>query len=153
VQQRQKQILHARVSVGQTSAARNVAESAIPRENYEFETHSYVPVPNILLENYSKLSPPITGQELVFLLQVMVYKWDRRPPFPSYAAIAGRMRLSDSRVRKIAQSLEQKGYLRREFMMDDNNRFHLDGLFDALHAAVARRPRPAEPVRQVDDAA
>jgi hypothetical protein len=113
----------------------------------------YVPVPDVLLEEYARLTPPITGQELLFILHLMLYKWDRRPPFPSYAAIAGRMGVSDSTVRKLARSLKKKGYLRREFVVDDKNRYHLDGLFDALHAAVARRPRQAVPVQQLNNAA
>jgi hypothetical protein len=52
-----------------------------------------------------------------------------------------------------ADKWNSTGYLRREFVVDDKNRYHLDGLFDALHAAVARRPRQAAPVQQVNNAA
>ena len=43
VQQGEQEIPHVRVSVGQTSGAVNVAESWIPRENSQFETHTSVP--------------------------------------------------------------------------------------------------------------
>ena len=49
------------------------------------------------------------------------------------------MGVSDKMARRYAQSLEQKGYLRRLVRVGRTNRFNLTPLFDALRAAVMAR--------------
>jgi DNA-binding transcriptional MocR family regulator len=67
----------------------------------------------------------------------MEFKWDSNDPYPSYKVLAQRMGVSDKLVRRHAQSLEIKGYLRRKQRIGDTNLFDLTPLFDALANAVA----------------
>lgn len=90
-------------------------------------------VPNRFLTNYASLRPePLTAGEALFVLQLMSFKWDKALPFPSYKTIAKRMGITDKMVRRYAQSLDRKGYLRRQYQERATNRFDLTGLFEAL---------------------
>ena len=97
----------------------------------------YVPVPVEFLLHYASLKPyPLTSGEALFVIHLMAFKWDRDAPFPSYKRLAARMGVSDKMARRHAQSLDQKGYLRRVVRVGQTNRFNLTPLFDALHKAV-----------------
>lgn len=93
----------------------------------------FVVVPNKFLRYYASLKPEaLTAGEALFVLQLMSFKWDRELPFPSYKTIAKRMGITDKMARRYAQSLDKKGYLRRQYQQKATNRFDLTGLFDAL---------------------
>lgn len=99
--------------------------------------HGYVPVPTFLLEIYANLKPhPLTPAEVMFVLELMSHKWGKAAPYPSYKTIAQRMGVSDKMVRRYAQSLEAKQYLRRVLRKNTSNRYDLTGLFQALDAAA-----------------
>ena len=93
----------------------------------------FVVVPTRFLSNYASLKPePLTAGEALFVLQLMTFKWDTALPFPSYKTIAKRMGITDKMARRYAQSLDRKGYLRRQYQERKTNRFDLTGLFEAL---------------------
>lgn len=92
----------------------------------------FVPVADYFLANYSRLAPPITHSEAMFLIHVFRYKWDAAAPFPSFKAIASMMGVSVQSARAYARSLEQKKYLTREMRVGATNRFHFHLLFAAL---------------------
>ena len=94
----------------------------------------FLVVPHRFLEHYSLLDPPLSTGEALFVLHLMSFKWDRELPFPSYKSLAQRMGVSEKAVRRYAQSLDQKGYLQRQYRKRASNRFDLTGLFDALAA-------------------
>jgi hypothetical protein len=96
----------------------------------------FVVVPNRFLYSYASLRPePLSAGEALFILQLMSFKWDRALPFPSYKTIARRMGITDKMARRYAQSLDRKGYLRRQYRLRATNRFDLTGLFEALSVA------------------
>lgn len=66
----------------------------------------------------------------------MEFKWDSKEPYPAYKTLARRMGISDKMARRHAQSLEIKGYLKRQIRRAKTNRFDLNPLFDALLKAV-----------------
>lgn len=68
----------------------------------------------------------------MFVIHLMQYKWDEAAPFPAYKTIAQRMHVSAKSVRRMAASLQQKGYLHREMRVGETNKFHLSGLLKAL---------------------
>ena len=72
----------------------------------------------------------------MLVVHLMEFKWDDKNPYPSYKTLALRMGVSDKRVRRLAQSLEQKGYLKRKMRMAMTNEFDLNPLFDVLAAAA-----------------
>ncbi len=53
------------------------------------------------------------------------------------------MGVSVKMARRHAQSLDQKGYLRRLVRVGQTNRFNLTPLFDALRSAVMTRRAPS----------
>lgn len=114
-----------------------------PDDKYSFEKrwHSslkeegFVPVSTFFIENYHRLKPfDLTYGEAMFVIHLMQYKWNEAAPFPAYKTIAQRMHVSAKSVRRMAASLEQKGYLHREMRIGETNRFHLSGLMKALAA-------------------
>jgi len=93
----------------------------------------FLVTPTVFLQKYSQLKPyPLTATEALFVLHLMEFKWDATHPFPGYKTLAQRMGVSDKMARRHAQSLESKGYLRREIRSGQTNRFDLKPLFDAL---------------------
>jgi hypothetical protein len=71
----------------------------------------------VLLRAFSKLKPhPLTVEELLFVLAVHSYKWTKAAPFPKNQTIANIAGAANVRtIRRPAQHLEEKGYLRREY--------------------------------------
>ena len=74
----------------------------------------------------------MTHGEALFVLHLMEFKWDREAPFPSYSTLARRMGVSAKMVRRYAQALERKGYLKRSARTGHTNLFDLTPLFDKL---------------------
>ena len=96
----------------------------------------HVPVVRTFLHHYSKLTPPLRIEEAVFVIHLMSHKWGDAAPWPSYATIAGYMGVDAKTVRRYAQSLERKRYLRRQPRKARTNLFDLRPLFRALEAEV-----------------
>ncbi len=92
----------------------------------------YVGVPTSFLQLYSKLAPPLTTGEALFIVHLMSYKWTEKDPFPSYQSIARRMDVTTKAVQRYAASLESKRYLTRIPRVGTSNEFDLSQLFDAL---------------------
>ncbi len=120
-----------------------INRSLIARWNHEaFFDKGFVATPVRFLELYAHLKPhPLTPGEALFVLELMSFKWSQAAPFPSYKRIAERMNISDKMVRRYAQSLEAKSYLRRQVRKNQTNMFDLSGLFTALMGAIERSKR------------
>jgi hypothetical protein len=99
----------------------------------------FAPVSVFFLENYSRLKPPITHSEAMFLVHLVRYKWSADAPYPGFKTLAKQMGVSVQMARYYARSLSQKGYLDREIRIGATNRFHLQPLFRALGRLRARR--------------
>ena len=70
------------------------------------------------------------------MLHVMEHKWDQAAPFPSYGTLARRMGVSTKMVRRYAQALDEKGYLKRLVRTGNTNCFDLGPLFNKLLEVV-----------------
>lgn len=115
-----------------------VDRSFVARWQYEeLFDQGFVAIPTRFLQLYANLRPhPLTPGEAIFVMQLMSFKWTADAPFPGYKKIARRMGLSDKMVRKYAQSLEAKGYVKRETRVSLTNKFDMSGLFAALREAT-----------------
>jgi hypothetical protein len=102
-------------------------------------TGSYLPVFEPFFAGVAKLDPPLTPTQAMLVLHLMSFKWRDGAPFVSYDTLAGRMNLSAKMVQRHAKTLARAGYLRIEERRGRSNRFHLDGLFDALRDEVGRQ--------------
>jgi hypothetical protein len=92
----------------------------------------FLVVPTSFLRRYASLKPALTTAEALFVLHLMSFKWDRELPYPSYRVLAERMGITEKMARRYAQSLDRKGYLRRQYRKRAPNLFDLTGLFEAL---------------------
>lgn len=111
----------------------------------ELKAEGFVPVSTFFLENYHRLKPcDLTHGEAMFIIHLMQHKWTAEAPFPGYKTIAKRMRVSDKTARRLAASLEQKGYLKREARVGETNLFHLTKLIAAL-VKLKKEKKPAAP--------
>jgi Helix-turn-helix domain len=99
----------------------------------------FLAVPTLFLKLYANLNPPLTPAEAVFVLELMTFKWDTKHPYPSYETLAERMNVTDKMVRRYAQKLEDKHYVRRVYRKNQPNEFDLTGLFNALRSASIER--------------
>lgn len=110
----------------------------------------FLAVPTTFLKYFGSLEPSLTPAEALFVLELMVYKWDERSPFPGYRAVAERMGVSEAYTRKLARGLQTKGYLVRQARVGRTNRFDLQPLFDRLaeHAVSEGTKRRARRVRE-----
>lgn len=113
---------------------RSVAARWTPR----LAAHYFTPVSEVFLHNLHRLRPHdgargLNPTETLVIIQIMSHKWDGRAPFPALTTIAERIGLDVRSVRASVKRLEGLGYLRREpSPYGGPNRYHLDGLFQAL---------------------
>jgi hypothetical protein len=97
----------------------------------------FTPVSVFFLENYATLRPfPLTHGEAMAVIHLMKHKWDERPPHIGFTRLAQEMGVSVGQARTIVRGLDRKKLLRREKRVGQTNMFHLEPLFEVLHAAM-----------------
>lgn len=72
------------------------------------------------------------------LVHILSYKWTSAAPFPSMSKIARKMNCSTRYVRKLCESLESVGYLKRMERVGRSNEFDFSGLFAKLEECMAK---------------
>ena len=116
----------------------------------ELLAQGFVPVPVAFLKSYAAIKPfALTSIEAMFVLQLMVHKWDADDPYPGYKTLAKRLGRTEGYARSLARSLEGKRLLTRVVRTGTTNRFNLKPLFEKLKTHVteastgkrARSPR------------
>ncbi|MGC4071869.1 MAG: helix-turn-helix domain-containing protein [Nibricoccus sp.] len=111
------------------------------RWDAELKRFGHVQVSSFFLENYHRLKPyDLTHGEAMFVIHLMQYKWSADAPYPAYKTLAQKMGVTHKTARRLAASLEAKGYLVREKRKNMTNRFHLKKLIDALLALKRGQP-------------
>ncbi len=127
-----------RIGPRRSSASESSGSGNRPAERWTeiLLDQGFVPVARRFLRNYSKLDPPLTPGEALFVIHLMDFKRDSNAPYPSYGRVAGYMGISDKMVRIHAQRLERKGYLHREQSFGKTNRFNLAALFSAVEKLI-----------------
>jgi len=113
--------------------------------SFQLFDEGFVGIPAALLTRYAKLG--LSTGEFVFVLELMVFKWDEQAPFPSYNTLAQRMGITTEMTRRHAKSLETKGMLKRLRRVGQSNAFDLLPLTHTLKALLELEKHvPAEPV-------
>lgn len=97
----------------------------------------FVAVPTYFLQNYHRLRPHpgakgMSNSEAMFVIHLLDHKWDERKPFPSQETLATRMGVSTRRIRQIAKTLKDTGYLTWDNRPYNSNAYDLTPLFGAL---------------------
>ena len=101
----------------------------------------FCPVSSVFLANYHRLRPHenargLNSTEAMLVIQILDHKWTTKAPWPSVPTLAKRLGISTRAVRAALKSLEDGGWLRREYRNHGTNLFHFDGLFAALEALM-----------------
>ena len=95
-------------------------------------------MPIAFLDGHAGLKPfSLTPTEALFIINLMAHKWDARAPFPGYKRIAKRMGITESYGRKLARTLEHKGFIQRLQRVGSTNEFDLTPLFAKLVEQLA----------------
>jgi DNA-binding MarR family transcriptional regulator len=102
----------------------------------------FCPVSSYFLANYHRLAPAtgergLNATEAMLVVQLVDFKWDHRAPWPTVGLLAERMGISKRQVRSVLERLEKCGYVVREARQYGPNRYHLQGLFQALEELMA----------------
>ncbi|QSQ23005.1 helix-turn-helix domain-containing protein [Pyxidicoccus parkwayensis] len=105
-------------------------------------TKGFTSVSTTFLANYSKLN--ITAAEAMLLIHLVSFKWTRKAPFPAVSRLAKLMGCTERNVRKLCQSLESVGYIKRIPREGTSNQFDLSGLYQKLEAFIDIDEAPAE---------
>jgi hypothetical protein len=99
----------------------------------ELKEDGFAQISSFFLENYHRLKEyPMTHGEAMFVVHLMQYKWTEKSPYPAYKTLALKMAVDPKTTRRLAKSLEEKGYLKRVLREAQTNKFDLSGLFKAL---------------------
>src|ERR1035437_450872 len=130
-------------SLGFRRSTESVAGGSNPNTSYSLAVRwgsaqvfdeGFVGVPAALLTRYAQLG--LSTGEFVFVLELMVFKWNERAPFPSYSTLAKRMGITTEMTRRHAKSLESKGMLKRIRHTGQSNVFDLLPLTNTLKALL-----------------
>jgi hypothetical protein len=110
----------------------------------------FLPLPNLFLRHYAELG--LSGQQAMFVVQLMATTWDLGSPPATLSDIAGRMGIARRTAQAISAELHAKGVLEIYDQYDDGgsqieNGYDLGPLFLRL-AAFAPAPLPSGTQRQ-----
>lgn len=93
-------------------------------------TKGYTPMPNLLIAHQKELG--ITNGEMVILLDLLLYKWDNKHPFPSVATLAKSNGMALETIRRHIRSMEKKDLIKRLFRKANSNEYNLGLLIKRL---------------------
>lgn len=110
----------------------------------------FVPVPRAFLLYASQLPPTgLTPTEVLFIIHLVSFKWDESAPYPSLRRVAERLGISEAYAKKIASSLQRRGFLIKRRRPTESggfgtNEYYLQPLFDRLADYMRKRPPGAK---------
>ena len=99
----------------------NKAHSFGERWSPALHRFGHTQISNFFLRYYHKLQ--LTHGEAMFVVHLMQHKWDKYAPYPSYKTLGERMGVSIKSARRFAASLQQKGFLWRQYTTGRSNQF------------------------------
>ncbi len=111
----------------------------------EIAAKGHTSVPNCLIRCQKEIG--ITTAELNVLLQVMLFRYDRRDPFPSMETIATGANVTPRTARRNIASLEDKGLIKRDFCKRSSSTYGFFFLIDKLndHIVVCEKGGQKQP--------
>lgn len=96
----------------------------------DIEPLGYTSVPNCLMTCQRQLN--ITSSELNIVLQILLFKYDTRLPYPSLKRLSKHTGLSVGSVRRNLRSLESKQLIKRVYREGTSNKYDMTPLIYAL---------------------
>lgn len=100
--------------------------------SYQLQTDGFTPIPNTLIKNQAKLK--ITDAELVVIVSLASFKWDRQMPYPSVATLCSFTGKTSGAVRNNLRNLEKKGFIKRVYRENQTNKYDLSPLIKVLNS-------------------
>lgn len=94
------------------------------------KTGGFTEIPNALIRNQGKLG--ITDAEMVILISLASFKWDRQMPYPSVATLSSYSGKSIGAVRNNLRSLDTKGLIKRVYRDNQTSKYDLRPLIKIL---------------------
>lgn len=100
--------------------------------SYRLQSDGYTPIPNTLIKNQAKLG--ITDAEMVVIISLASFKWDRQMPYPSVATLCSFTGKTSGAVRNNLRNLERKGFIKRVYRENQTNKYDLSPLIQILNS-------------------
>jgi DNA-binding MarR family transcriptional regulator len=116
-----------------------VSRSVAARWTAALAASGWTPIVDSFLDNYSRLRPPISNQEAMFIVHLVRFKWSDDSPYPGFTTIARKMGMTATMARSHARRLEQKGYVIRTQQVGTTSRFDLTPLFKQLEGIEVQK--------------
>ena len=104
----------------------------------EISKDGYTQVPNFLLKRQAELG--LNSSELVILLQLWSFDFGSRTAEPAHSTVAKSVGLTSSAVRHNIASLENKGFLKRNFRVGSRNEYNLAPAINKLRSHSYSHP-------------
>lgn len=100
--------------------------------SYQLQSDGYTPIPNTLIKNQAKLG--ITDAEMVVIMSLASFKWDRQMPYPSVATLCSFTGKTSGAIRNILRNLDRKGLVKRVYRENQTNKYDLSPLIKLLNS-------------------
>jgi DNA-binding MarR family transcriptional regulator len=100
----------------------------------EVASRGWTQVPNALLEAQGVLG--IKSTEMVTLISLLSFMWDRKYPFPSVGTLAKRAGLKRATVQRHLRMLQERGLIERKPRFNQTNVYIITPLILELHTVT-----------------
>lgn len=118
------------------------------RWSHRLATDGFTALPNILIRNQGKLG--ITDPEMVVLISLASFKWDRQMPYPSVATLSSYSGKSIGAVRNNLRSLSTKGLIKRVYRDNQTSKYDLRPLIKVLESYTQPINKSTHPHQKSD---
>lgn len=108
----------------------------------EVEKWGYTEMPNLLITNQQYLD--ISNAEMVVLINLLMYKWTVKNPYPAVASLSRHTGMSSNTVRTHLRLLEKKKLLKRIGRKSLTNEYNLVPLINKLRGVASVGKPPAQ---------
>lgn len=98
--------------------------------SHRLQSDGFTTIPNTLIKSQARLG--ITDPEMVVLVALVSFKWNRQMPYPSVATLSSFTGKTTGAVRNNLRNLEKKGLIRRVFRESQTNKYDLSPLIKVL---------------------
>lgn len=118
--------------------------------SYRLQSDGFTAIPNTLIKNQARLG--ITDPEMVVIVSLASFKWNRQMPYPSVATLSGFTGKTTGAVRNNLRNLEKKGLIKRIYRENQTNKYDLSPLINVLDSYAQTIKKSTLPSRKFSTA-
>lgn len=100
--------------------------------SYRLQSDGFTAIPNTLIRNQARLG--ITDPEMVIIVSLVSFKWNRQMPYPSVATLSSFTGKTTGAVRNNLRNLEKKGLIKRIYRESKTSKYDLSPLIKVLNS-------------------